>query len=188
MMTMNYLNLCIEVSILINDESVCIDNYEPYFEGIRGLHNDVYKALIEMDFVNKETGMHILQCNYKEYIGYGHDVNYKWFHMVIDNDKRKDFVIGFNIKRFKNREIEIDKIINIIKKTWLQKCSVHIDYLGNIPNVEYLHKDNYEMILSVHFWIDNKEFNDGINDTQYMKIVYTGKSINNEIRKIKELR
>lgn len=49
--------------------------------------------------------------------------------------------------------------------------------LNTITNVAALKKDDYEMIVSVHFWFDKSVIDDGIEDTQYMKIVYTGTSI-----------
>jgi hypothetical protein len=42
------------------------------------------------------------------------------------------------------------------------------------------------MILSVHYWFDKMLIDDGINDTQYMKIVYTGESINSNLNKIQK--
>ncbi len=52
-----------------------------------------------------------------------------------------------------------------------------MDLLNSITNVAALKKDDYEMIVSVHFRFDKSVIDDGIEDTQYMKIVYTGTSI-----------
>ena len=40
------------------------------------------------------------------------------------------------------------------------------------------------MILSVHYWFDMSLIDDGINDSQYLKIVYFGNTFNNILDKI----
>ena len=54
---------------------------------------------------------------------------------------------------------------------------MQVDLLNTITNVAALKKDDYEMIVSVHFWFDKSVIDDGIEDTQYMKIVYTASTI-----------
>ena len=117
--------------------------------------------------------MFVLQCNFKEYVENDHDGNYNWYRLCVDNDVEKDFAVGFNIQRFKNHEAEITSIISKIKEIWKQSCGVQVDLLNSITNVAALKKDDYEMIVSVHFWFDKSVIDDGIEDTQYMKIVYT---------------
>ena len=75
------------------------------------------------------------------------------------------FTLGFYIQRFKNYETEIETIISKIKEIWKQSCGAQVDLLNSITNVP------------VHFWFDKSVIDDGIEDTQYMKIVYTGSSI-----------
>ena len=154
-----------------------IDNYEPYFNKIQKLHQGVYEELLGKSFVIKETQMFVLQCNFKEYVENDHDGNYSWYRLCLDNDVEKDFAVGFNILRFRNHETEIETIISKIKETWKQSCGAHVDLSNTITNVAALKKDDYEMIVSVHFWFDRSVIDDGIDDTQYMKIVYTGTSI-----------
>ena len=154
-----------------------IANYEPYFNKIRKFHQEVYDELLGESFVEKETQMFVLQCNYKEYVENDHDGNYSWYRLCLDNDVEKDFAVGFNIPRFKNHEREIETIISKIKEIWKQNCGAQVDLLNTITNVAALKKNDYEMIVSVHFWFDKSVVDDGIEDTQYMKIVYTGMSI-----------
>ena len=121
--------------------------------------------------------MFVLQCNFKEYVENDHDGNYSWYRLCVDNDGEKDFAVGFNIQRFKNHEAEITSIISKIKEIWKQSCGAQVALLNTITNVAALKKDDYEMIVSVHFWFDKSVIDDGIEDTQYMKIVYTASSI-----------
>ncbi len=154
-----------------------IDNYEPYFNKIKKLHQGVYEELLGKSFIVKETQMFVLQCNFKEYVENDHDGNYSWYRLCLENDSEKDFAVGFNIQRFKNHETEIETIISEIKEIWKQSCGVQVALLNTITNVAALKKDDYEMIVSVHFWFDKSVIDDGIEDTQYMKIVYTASTI-----------
>ena len=76
-----------------------IDNYEPYFNKIKKLHQGVFEELLGKNFVVKETQMFVLQCNFKEYVENDHDGNYSWYRLCLDNDTEKDFAVGFNIQR-----------------------------------------------------------------------------------------
>ena len=154
-----------------------ITNYDPYFSKIKKIHQGVFEELLGKSFVVKETQMFVLQCNFKEYVENDHDGNYSWYRLCLDNNVKKDFAVGFNIQRFKNHEPEIDTIISKIKEIWKQNCSVQVDLLNTITNVAALKKDDYKMIVSVHFWFDKSVIDDGIEDTQYMKIVYTASTI-----------
>ena len=136
---------------------------------------------MSMPFVKKETQMFILQCNFKEYVDEDHDKNYSWFRFCFDDDEEKTFALGVNKLRFSGREAEIEKVIEAIKRCWEKFCNTRVVFKNLIDNVAVLDKPNFEMILSVHFWFDKALSDDGIEDTQYMKIIYTGKSINNLI-------
>ena len=57
--------------------------------------------------------------------------------------------------------------------------------MGEIANVAALKKSDDEMILSVHLWFDKSLADDAIEDTQYMKIIYTGNSVNDKIEKFR---
>ncbi len=160
----------------LKEYSKIIKNYEPYFDDFRMLHKDVFDTLLKMPFVKKETQMFILQCNYKEYVDEDHDGNYFWFRLCFDDDE-KDFALGINKQRFLNHEAEIENVIDAIKICWEKFCNAKVVLKNQIPNVTALQKPDSEMILSVHFWFDKALNDDGIEDTQYMKIIYTGKSI-----------
>ncbi len=158
-----------------------INNYEPYFDSFRAIHKNVFDALLKMPFVKKETQMFILQCNYKEYNDEDHDGNYSWFCFCFDDDGEKTFALGINKQRFLGHEAEIENVIEAIKSCWKKFCNASVVFKNQIENVAALDKTNNEMILSVHFWFDKALNDDGIEDTQYMKIIYTGKSINDFI-------
>ena len=95
-----------------------IDNYEPYFNKIKKLHQGVYEELLGKSFVVKETQMFVLQCNFKEYVENDHDANYSWYHLCLDNDSEKDFAVGFNIKRFKNHINHFKNQRNLESELW----------------------------------------------------------------------
>ena len=171
---------------MTNESKLIIDNYEPYFHGIRVIHSYVYNELLNTPFVKKETEMVILQCNYQEYVSYGHDANYIWFRLCFNNEETRDFALGINKLRFVNEERVINKLIDKLKEGWKNVCNTSVIYISKIEDVSSLKKEPYEMILSVHYWFDKMLIDDGINDTQYMKIVYTGESLSNNLEKIQE--
>ena len=165
----------------LKEYSKSIGNYEPYFDDFRTIHKNVFDTLLKMPFVKKETQMFTLQCNYKEYVDEDHDGNYSWFCFCFDNDEEKTFALGINKQRFFGHEAEIEKVIEAIKSCWEKFCNAKVVFKNQIANVAALQKPDYEMILSVHFWFDKALNDDEIEDTQYMKIIYTGKSINDLI-------
>ena len=160
-------------------------NYEPYFDLFRDLHKEVFDSLLEIPFVKKETQMFILQCNYKEYIDEDHDSGYSWFHFCFADHDDKDFAVGINKQRFVNHEAEIELLLNALKRAWEKSCNAKVCFMGEIANVAALKKSDDEMILSVHFWFDKSLADDAIEDTQYMKIIYTGNSVNDKIEKFR---
>ncbi len=85
-----------------------IDNFEPYFEKIAGIHNELFTVLKNMPFVKKETQMFCLQCNYTEYVNEDHDKGYAWFKFCFDNDSSKVFALGINVLRFENKNAEME--------------------------------------------------------------------------------
>jgi hypothetical protein len=120
---------------MADESKIIIDNYEPYFHGIREIHNDVYKELLSIPFVRKETEMFILQCNYQEYVSYGHDANYIWFRMCFNDDETKDFALGINKLRLANEEEVIKKIIEKIKEGWRNTCNSSVQCISKIDDV-----------------------------------------------------
>lgn len=154
-----------------------ITDFEPFFDSIGKLHNELYETLLKMEFVKKETSQFCLQCNYTEYVEEDHDKEYEWTHFCFDDDVNKDFALGINRLRFAGKEKEIKQIKEIVQKIWTSRGNKVTD-LGVIKDVSAMKKEAYEMILSVHYWFDMSLIDDGINDSQYLKIVYTGSSMN----------
>ncbi len=161
------------------------DVFGLYFNGIGLIHNNILHVLKKMDYVNTETEMHILQCNYREYLDYGHDKNYEWIRFYFKDNKTKDFAVGFNRINFKNNENDMELIVFAILKTWNEISGSQVKIDKKIDSLEELEKSDDEMILSVHFWFDKKYSKKNIEDTQYCKIVYTYSSLSDYLEKIR---
>lgn len=163
--------------------SKMIDNFEPYFEKIAAFHNPLYEMLLNMDFVKKETKQFCLQCNYTEYVEEDHDKEYEWFRFYFDDDQKKDFALGINKLRFQGREDKMNQIKEKVENLW-KNTGAKLTYAGIISDVSAMKKGPWEMIMSVHYWFDMALIDDGINDSQYLKIVYTGTSMDGKVEKL----
>jgi len=159
------------------------DVFGPYFPGIKAIHNKILNRIKEIPGVQAETEMHTLQCNFREYILEDHDKNYKWKEAHFDNDKNRTLAIGINRSRILSNIENENALIKEIQNIWKKHGKLTI--LREITEVAELKKDDWEMILSVHFWFDKKYRTDNIDDTQYCKIVYTKFSLNEYLERIR---
>lgn len=155
-------------------------NFEPFFNDIGRIHNELFDLLKKMDFVKKETNQFCLQCNYKEYVEEDHDQEYEWTHFCFD-DEKKDFALGINKLRFTGKEDKMEQIKQTVQNIWNKNTATSVKNLGIIKNVASLNKSDYEMVVSVHYWFDMALIDDDINDSQYLKIVYFGSSIKDKL-------
>lgn len=155
-------------------------NFEPLFSDISRIHNELYDLLKKTDFVKKETNQFCLQCNYKEYVEEDHDQDYEWTHFCFGEEKN-DFALGINKIRFAGKENEMEQIKKTVQNIWEKNAGTSVKKLGIIKDVASLNKNDYEMVVSVHYWFDMALIDDGINDSQYLKIVYFGSSLKDKL-------
>lgn len=160
-----------------------IDNFEPYFEKIAAIHDELFTVLKKMPFVKKETQMFCLQCNYTEYVNEDHDKGYAWYKFCFDNDSSKVFALGINVRRFENKNAEMELIKKTVQNLWPKNCKCTVELCGEIDDVAALKREPYDMVVSVHYWFNDSLIDDGINDSQYLKIVYIGNGIEDKLTK-----
>lgn len=155
-------------------------NFEPFFSDISRIHNELYDSLKKMEHVKKETNQFCLQCNYKEYVEEDHDQDYEWTHFCF-GDEKSDFALGINKLRFAGKENQMEQIKKTVQNIWEKNAGTSVTKLGIIKDVASLNKNDYEMVVSVHYWFDMALIDDDINDSQYLKIVYFGSSLKDKL-------
>jgi len=161
------------------------DVFGSCFAGMKNIHNTLFEYVKQTPDVNQKTIMLLLQCNFAEYVAEDHDKDYQWKQFCFEGDTKQSFAIGISRLRLFSQEYKGNSLITEIVNSWERAGFQKPVFVTDIQSVSELAMPDWEMILSVHFYFDKTQSDDGIPDTQYFKIVYTHSSLVKNLEKIK---
>lgn len=161
------------------------DVFGQCYPGMEVIHRNLQKFVMATPGVKKETEMYFCQLNYEEYVSGHHDLDYAWRKFCFRNDENLSFALGVNKRRQFSDEAVIASLTSIVQSSWETAVEDTPTLLGKIEEVKDLGKENYEMILGMGFYLDPQFSDDEIEDTQYLKIVYTHSALKQNLERIR---